>query len=131
MHILEELEQGKDIPEAIKAGFQVADRILVEKSLSEGKWPDGSTAVVALVRGSTLYIANLGDTEACLVSVDRYKSGNSLLIIVGKEGSSKLLTDNQNLKRILVRVKAKTKAKAKRAKAMMMMQVRKSLFQRV
>lgn len=71
-HVSFFLKQGKSVPEALQEGFQQADDILVKKANEEGKWTDGSTAAVAIIQGQTLYVANLGDTEACLVSVDRY-----------------------------------------------------------
>lgn len=74
-HIIEKLRANNDVVTAIIEGFQQADQVLVDRANREGKWKDGSTAAVAIIRGSTLYVANLGDTEACLVSVDGYASG--------------------------------------------------------
>jgi len=63
-----EFLEGKP-EEALNQGFQIVDKIVVERANAEG-WMNGTTAVVGMVVDGTLYIANVGDAEACLVSVD-------------------------------------------------------------
>lgn len=56
-----------DIETAIQEGFAETDEHIVEKSNTDG-WMNGSTGVVGVLVDSKLYIANVGDSEACLVS---------------------------------------------------------------
>lgn len=55
-----------DIEAALRAGFAETDLKIVTKSNEEG-WMNGSTGVVGVLVDSKLYIANVGDSEACLV----------------------------------------------------------------
>lgn len=47
--------------------FLDTDQYLLKKSLSEGSWADGSTAVTAFILDRKLFVANVGDSEAILV----------------------------------------------------------------
>lgn len=64
----QEFQDGK-AEDSLSQGFQQVDKIVVEKANSEG-WMNGTTAVVAMILDGTLYVANVGDAEACLVSVE-------------------------------------------------------------
>lgn len=55
-----------DIKKAISDGFQTTDAVIVEESNKRG-WMNGSTAVVGVLVDYTLYVANIGDSEAVLV----------------------------------------------------------------
>lgn len=48
-----------DIEQAIKEGYEFLD----ERCIAQG-FDDGTTAVTALIKGSTLWISNVGDSEA-------------------------------------------------------------------
>jgi len=54
-----------DVETAIKNGFASTDTNILAVSVRDG-WRDGSTAIIAIVIGKTLYIANAGDSEAVL-----------------------------------------------------------------
>jgi len=54
---------------ALEKGFEDADEVVVADSI-EKNYMNGCTAVVGLVVDGTLYIANVGDSEAILVSID-------------------------------------------------------------
>jgi protein phosphatase 2C family protein 2/3 len=56
-----------DIQGALTEGFLETDEAIVSTSNQEG-WMNGSTGVVAVVADTKVYIANVGDSEACLVS---------------------------------------------------------------
>lgn len=64
----QEFQDGK-AEDSLSLGFQQVDKIVVEKANTEG-WMNGTTAVVAMILDGTLYVANVGDAEACLVSVE-------------------------------------------------------------
>ena len=51
----------------MKAGFEETDETIVRKSIEDG-WMNGSTGVVGVIVDRKLYIANVGDSEACIVS---------------------------------------------------------------
>jgi len=68
-----------DIVSAIKEGFAEVDEKIVKLS-NEAGWMNGSTGVIAVLVDTKLYIANVGDSEACLVSEH--------------EGGSKLVAEN-------------------------------------
>jgi len=55
--------------ESLSIGFQIVDQHVIEKANAEG-WMNGTTAVVAMILDGTLYAANVGDAEACIVSVE-------------------------------------------------------------
>lgn len=55
--------------DSLSQAFQAVDKIVVEKANAEG-WMNGTTAVVAMILDGTLHVANVGDAEACLVSVE-------------------------------------------------------------
>jgi len=59
--------KGTDVLKAINVGFEKTDATIVESSLKHG-WMNGSTAVIGLLLDHNLYIANVGDSEAILVS---------------------------------------------------------------
>lgn len=54
--------------EAISVAFEDVDKRIIEKANNEG-WMNGSTAVVGLLLDKTLFMANVGDAEACLVKI--------------------------------------------------------------
>jgi len=56
------------IEQALKQGFEAMDKEVVEAANLENAM-HGCTGVVCLVADSTLYVANIGDSEAILVSV--------------------------------------------------------------
>lgn len=56
-----------DIEGALTEGFLETDENIVKISNEQG-WMNGSTGVVAVVVDTKVYIANVGDSEACLVS---------------------------------------------------------------
>jgi serine/threonine protein phosphatase PrpC len=62
----EELK-GADVLKAINVGFEKTDATIVEASNKNG-WMNGSTAVIGLLLDHNMYIANVGDSEAILVS---------------------------------------------------------------
>lgn len=59
--------QSGDIYAALSEGFAQTDDFIVTKSNEEG-WMNGSTGVVSVLVDNKLYTANVGDSEACLVS---------------------------------------------------------------
>jgi len=63
----QEFREGQPV-DSLVHGFKTVDDFVVEKSNNEG-WMNGTTAVVGMVLDGTLYIGNVGDAEACLVSV--------------------------------------------------------------
>lgn len=64
--VVAQFKEG-DIEGALKAGFAQTDDEIVKKSNADG-WMNGSTGVVAILVDNKLYIANVGDSEACVVS---------------------------------------------------------------
>jgi len=54
-----------NIEQALKDGFDKTDKAILHKAEKE-KWSHGTTAVVGVIIGNTLYIANTGDSEAVL-----------------------------------------------------------------
>jgi len=58
-----------NIPESISFGFKMTDKTIVDQANEQG-WMNGSTAVVGIVANNKLYIGNIGDSEAILVSLD-------------------------------------------------------------
>lgn len=55
--------------DSLSQAFQVVDKIAVDRANAEG-WMNGTTAVVSMILDGTLYVANVGDAEACLVSIE-------------------------------------------------------------
>jgi len=49
------------------------DKTIVDQANEQG-WMNGSTAVVGVVADGKLFIGNIGDSEAILVSVEKYDS---------------------------------------------------------
>eukprot|EP01127_Copromyxa_protea_P011119 TRINITY_DN2778_c0_g1_i1.p1 TRINITY_DN2778_c0_g1~~TRINITY_DN2778_c0_g1_i1.p1 ORF type:complete len:305 (-),score=67.01 TRINITY_DN2778_c0_g1_i1:35-949(-) len=70
----QEFKEGKP-EESISQSFEQVDKIIVEKANAEG-WMNGTTAAVTMILDGTLYAANVGDAEACLVSVEDDKITN-------------------------------------------------------
>jgi len=58
-----------NIPTSLTNGFLQTDKAIVEQANEQG-WMNGSTAVVGVVADGKLYIGNIGDSEAILVSVE-------------------------------------------------------------
>eukprot|EP01111_Echinosteliopsis_oligospora_P004978 TRINITY_DN1813_c1_g1_i1.p1 TRINITY_DN1813_c1_g1~~TRINITY_DN1813_c1_g1_i1.p1 ORF type:complete len:570 (+),score=121.52 TRINITY_DN1813_c1_g1_i1:135-1844(+) len=69
-------KEGK-IEEAIQEGFLHTDKKILEASVQGNNWKSGTTAVVALISGTKLYIANCGDSEAVLGRRCGQKSNNN------------------------------------------------------
>eukprot|EP01126_Amoeba_proteus_P014085 TRINITY_DN160_c0_g1_i3.p1 TRINITY_DN160_c0_g1~~TRINITY_DN160_c0_g1_i3.p1 ORF type:complete len:298 (-),score=34.15 TRINITY_DN160_c0_g1_i3:85-891(-) len=63
----DEFSRGQ-VPDSLIQGFQDADSVVVAKANEEG-WMNGTTAVVAIIIDGVLYVGNVGDSEACLVSI--------------------------------------------------------------
>jgi len=57
---------------ALEKAFEEADKVVVAHAL-ENNYMNGCTAVVGLIVDGVLHVANLGDSEAILVSVDGEK----------------------------------------------------------
>lgn len=57
--------KGEDIEGALTRGFEKTDSEILKKAERE-KWSHGTTAVVCVIIGDLLYIANTGDSEAVL-----------------------------------------------------------------
>lgn len=55
--------------DSISQAFHAVDKIVIDKANAEG-WMNGTTAVVAMILDGTLVVANVGDAEACLISVE-------------------------------------------------------------
>jgi len=53
------------VEEALREGFRKADALILEKSARDG-WKNGTTAVVGFVLSRTVYVANVGDSEAIM-----------------------------------------------------------------
>lgn len=59
-------EEGK-ICDSLRNGILKTDQMILEKAnASPGGFVSGTTAVVCLIVGETLYIANVGDSEAVI-----------------------------------------------------------------
>jgi len=67
----EEFNRG-DVKGAITKGFEEMDKIVVEEA-NKLNMMHGSTSVVAMVMDGTLFVANIGDSEGILVSVQSQK----------------------------------------------------------
>jgi len=63
-----------NIEQALKSGFDKTDKTILQKASKE-KWSHGTTTVVGVIIGNTLYIANTGDSEAVLA--EKKKEGGS------------------------------------------------------
>ncbi|XP_014786207.1 protein phosphatase 1E [Octopus bimaculoides] len=57
---------SSDAPCALKYSYKLTDKHFLEKSKRE-KLKSGSTGITALIRGSTIYVSWLGDSQAVLV----------------------------------------------------------------
>jgi protein phosphatase 2C family protein 2/3 len=55
-----------NIEGALNNGFETTDDQIIKQSIEKG-WMNGSTAAVALFHNLSLYIANIGDSEALLI----------------------------------------------------------------
>jgi len=66
------------VEEALREGFRKADALILEKSARDG-WKNGTTAVVGFVLSRTVYVANVGDSEAIM---GRRQSDGSLKPVV-------------------------------------------------
>lgn len=64
----QEFQDGKP-EESLYQAFQAVDKVVVDKANAEG-WMNGTTAVVGMILDGVLHVANVGDAEACLVSVE-------------------------------------------------------------
>jgi len=58
-----------DVPDSISRGFLSTDKTIVDQANEQG-WMNGSTAVVGIVADKKLYIGNIGDSEAILISIE-------------------------------------------------------------
>jgi len=67
----DEFNRG-DVKGAITKGFEEMDKIVVEEA-NKLNMMHGSTSVVAMVMDGTLFVANIGDSEGILVSVQSQK----------------------------------------------------------
>jgi len=54
-----------NIERAIKNGFEKTDKVILQRAVKE-KWSHGTTTVVCILEGDTLYVGNTGDSEAVL-----------------------------------------------------------------
>eukprot|EP01087_Luapelamoeba_hula_P003988 TRINITY_DN1395_c0_g1_i4.p1 TRINITY_DN1395_c0_g1~~TRINITY_DN1395_c0_g1_i4.p1 ORF type:complete len:353 (-),score=56.01 TRINITY_DN1395_c0_g1_i4:14-1072(-) len=73
---------GSRVEEALRAAFMNTDKILLESSEQNG-WKNGTTAVVTLIIGSLLYLANAGDSECVLVK--RKKEGGYKAVLLSEK----------------------------------------------
>ncbi|GAB1602286.1 protein phosphatase 1E-like [Argonauta hians] len=55
-----------DVPSALQSSYKLTDKRFVEKSKRE-RLKSGTTGISALIRGSTIYVSWLGDSQAVLV----------------------------------------------------------------
>lgn len=85
----QEFQDGKP-EDSLSTGFQQVDKIVVDRANAEG-WMNGTTAVVCMVLDGTLYVANVGDAEACLVAVE-YVTFEADAQLTVKLGVTKLKT---------------------------------------
>jgi protein phosphatase 2C family protein 2/3 len=58
-----------NVPDAISRGFLSTDKTIVDQANEQG-WMNGSTAVVGIVADKKLYMGNIGDSEAILISIE-------------------------------------------------------------
>jgi len=63
---------------ALKSGFEKTDKSILQRAVKE-KWSHGTTTVVCVIIGNTLYIANTGDSEAVLAQQDSTELSSILL----------------------------------------------------
>lgn len=77
-----------NIETAIRNGFEKTDKTILQKAVKE-KWSHGTTTVVCIVEGDTLYVANTGDSEAVLAQLD----GNETAGEDGTQHAAVLLTE--------------------------------------
>jgi len=74
-----------DFETAIKEGFAQTDEAIVTRSNTEG-WMNGSTGVIGLLVDNKLYVANVGDSEACLVKEENGELATENLTTPHKAG---------------------------------------------
>lgn len=87
---------NKNIHKALDDAFTYTDRVILEKSAEE-KWRDGSTAVVVLVTGNAVHVANAGDSEAVLAK----RAGNAKwdAILLSKKHSPAEPSEKQRIEK--------------------------------
>jgi serine/threonine protein phosphatase PrpC len=84
-----------DYVKAIENGIKNTDQLLLELSQQSG-WKNGTTVVLLLIIGETLYVANLGDSEAVIAK----RNPDSLVLDVVELSRKHKPGDAQERKRI-------------------------------
>lgn len=67
------------IEQAIKNGFEKTDKKILETATNE-KWTNGTTAVICFIIGTTLYVANTGDSEGVLAKKEDDNKLSAILL---------------------------------------------------
>jgi len=81
--ILLDPEFHNNIEGAMKTGYEKTDKLILQKAVKE-KWAHGTTSVTCILVGSTLYIANTGDSEAVLAQKQTGKEDLQAVLLTEK-----------------------------------------------
>jgi len=69
-HLAEYLDEERDISSALRLAFNTTNRAFLKKAEEEGNL-DGTTATVAVIQDGHMVLANLGDSAAVMIRVER------------------------------------------------------------